>query len=676
MIPILYASSSVTEGTVPTSYGIGALTDCISCECPEERNSIYELNLVYPANGIHADQIQYGSIIKAKPNFTDNPQLFQVTKIGKTMNGQFTVYCQHISYLLSGKVIASGTASSCVAACLLLTGSAGGFTITTDKNVPADFEIKEPSSVRSWFGGKKGSLLDVFGTAEWHYDNFNCELLLHRGQDRGVEIRYGKNLTELSQEINMDNLCTGIVPFCIDDDGNKTVGTRVATGLVLDFDRDRAIDFSDDVDFESATPIASQLATLTSNYIANNNFTDVFNSITLDFVQLSDLTERVDLCDTVHIYFDALGITASLKCVSVTWDVLNERYTSCTFGDLKSSIADTISTQEKEIADKPSTSAMETAITHATEKISGNLGGYVVFHDADNDGSPDEILIMDTPDISTAVKVWRWNSGGLGYSDNGYAGPFDILALTSDGKIVADAITTGTLNANLIKAGVISDVVGNSTIDMTNGQAKLYELIAKRNFSVIDENDLLKAYLSTLVNGTAGLFIRDVTGQSPRAILSNSNFDRGDLALYDENGVLRVRIYGDGGFVILDANGNTVIDLAGSSGKITASQVKAPNSFDKVYDNTINPALSNIGSWWTFTTDFAGLLVVGKVVSSGSRMTTIIPIEMLNSTPTRFYLSDESNYLSFDCSVDGDLAKVEIAAKSSTGFIEKVYGMF
>ena len=657
MIPILYASSSVTEGTVPTSYGIGALTDCISCECPEERNSIYELNLVYPANGIHADQIQYGSIIKAKPNFTDNPQLFQVIKIGKTMNGQFTVYCQHISYLLSGKVITSGTASSCVAACLLLTGSAGGFTITTDKNVSADFEIKEPSSVRSWFGGKKGSLLDVFGTAEWHYDNFNCELLLHRGQDRGVEIRYGKNLTELSQEINMDNLCTGIVPFCIDDDGNKTVGTRVATGLVLDFDRDRAIDFSDDVDFESATPIASQLATLTSNYIANNNFTDVFNSITLDFVQLSDLTERVDLCDTVHIYFDALGITASLKCVSVTWDVLNERYTSCTFGDLKSSIADTISTQEKEIADKPSTSAMENAITHATEKISGNLGGYVVFHDADNDGSPDEILIMDTPDITTAVKVWRWNSGGLGYSDNGYAGPFDILALTSDGKIVADAITTGTLNANLIKAGVISDVAGNSTIDMTNGQANLFQLIARRDLTIVNDNGDIKGYLSQIDNGN-GICLRfyDSTEQY-YAVRLEQDSDRGLLILSDDNG-------------------NDTIQADGQTGIVKCNVVKAPSTFDKVYDNNINPPLSNIGSWWTFTTDFAGLLIEGKVKSGGSRLTTIIPIEMLDITPSRYQLADETNWISFDCSLDGGLVKIEIAGKSSSGFIEKVYGMF
>ena len=671
MIPILYSSSSVTEGVVPTSYGIGALTDSMNASCKEDRNGLPELEFLYPANGIHADQIQYGSVIKAKPNFSDNPQLFRVEQITKTLRGEYDIYCRHIAYDLSGKVITTGTAGSCSAACLLLTASAGGFNITTDKTVTADFEITEPSSVRSWFGGKKGSLLDVYGTAEWHYDNFNCELLLHRGQDRGVEIRYGKNLTELSQEINMDNLCTGIVPFCIDDDGNKTVGTRVATGLVLDFDRDRAVDFSDDVDFESATPLATQLATLTSNYIANNNFTDVFNSITLDFVQLSNLQERVDLCDTVHIYFEALGITASLKCVSVTWDVLNERYTSCTFGDLKSSIADTISTQEKEIADKPSTSAMETAITHATEKISGNLGGYVVFHDADNDGSPDEILIMDTPDITTAVKVWRWNSGGLGYSGTGYAGPYSTLALTSDGKIVADAITTGTLNANLIKAGVISDVAGNSTIDMTNGQAMLKNMQAKRRFELIDENGVVRGFFQYLMNtlephlaivdaqsdilaemwgdtvNGGNIGVNNTSGDR-RALFWVNNDDSGDIRLFNENNVRTIWL-----------NGHT-------------GRIKAPNSFDKVYDGS----LSAIGSWWTFTTDFAGLLVVGKVVSTGSRTTTFIPIEMLNSTPTRFYLSDESNYLSFDCSVDGDLAKVEIAGKSSSGFIEKVYGMF
>ncbi len=672
MIPILYASSSVTEGTVPTSYGIGPLTDCISCECPEERNGIYELNLVYPANGIHADQIQYGSIIKAKPNFTDNPQLFQVIKIGKTMNGQFTVYCQHISYLLSGKVISSGTASSCVAACLLLTGSAGGFTITTDKNVPADFEIKEPSSVRSWFVGKAGSLLDVYGSAEWHYDNFTATLKAHRGQDRGMTIRYGKNLTQLSQEISMDNLCTGIVPFCIDDDGNKTVGTRVATGLTLDFDRDRAVDFSDDVDFESSTPIATQLSTLVTDYINNNDFIHAFNSITLDFVQLSNLQERVDLCDTVHIYFDALGITASLKCVACTWDVLNERYTSCTFGDLKSSIADTISTQEKKIDEKPSKSAMDNAINHATDLISGNLGGYVINgHDSNGDGYPDENLIMNTTDITTATNVIRSNLGGIGFSyGNGYAGPYQT-AITYEG-IVADAITTGTLNANLIKAGVISDVNGNSTIDMTTGIATLTDMRAKKSFELLDANGVRRGFFKyEALLGESHLGITDAQDDILAEMWGYTN--GGNVGINDmagnRRGILWTTPENAGAFALSDENDNVTFNFNGHTG-----HARAPKILDKVFDSPT--LLDTVGEWWAFD-QFAMLVVVGRVKTTASYQTMFIPTEMLSTSPTRFQISDDTNWISFDIYIDSnDLIRIEFAGKNNTGYIHKVYGFF
>ena len=690
MIPILYAT--VTEGTVPTDYGLGALTDCLACQVTEERNGAYELQLEYASGGIHAEDLQVNRFIKAKPNFTDNEQLFRIYKIGKTMNGRFTVYAQHISYDLSGKLITTGTAGSITAACLLLTASAGNFTVDSDKNTVGDFEVLEPSSVRSWFGGKTGSLLDVYGTGEWHYDNYTAYLYATRGADRGVQIRYGKNLTELSQEINIDNLATGVLPYCIDDSGNKTIGTKVSTGLVFDVDRDIAVDFSDSVDFESSTPLATQLSNIATAYVTNNNFITGLQNIELDFVQLSDLTERVDLCDTVHIYFEPLGISASLKCIKTTWDVLKDRYTACEFGDSKTNIADTIVTQAKKIDEKPSTSVMHAAIDHATELITGNLGGYVLLHDSDHDGHPDEILILDNAsggDISQAVDVWRWNKAGLGHSGNGSSGPYDSVAITYDGKISASAVTTGVLNANLIKAGVIEDVNHRSTIDMTSGQAKLYELIAKRNFTVIDNSDRYVGSLTDLVGNGAALRLYDSTGseyvvrleqQSDRgqlylcdtngtvlAELSVNNYGRGQMNLWDENGTLRISAWGDGGFIIRDSNGDITIELDGNTGR-----VKATNAFDEVYSGT----LSNIGAWWTFTTDFAGLLVVGKVVSTGSRTTTIIPIEMLNATPTRFFLSDESNYISFDCSVDNGLAKIEIAAKSSTGFIERVYGMF
>jgi len=465
MKPILY--STVTEGAVPTNYGVGALCDCISCKVTEERNGAFELVMEYAAEGVHASDIQVNSIIKAKPNFTDEPQLFRIYKVGKVIDHRFTCYGQHISYDLSGKLITEGSAGSCVAACALLQTKAGNFTITTDKSVTANFSVSEPSSVRSWFGGKAGSLLDVYG-GEWKYDNYTATLKQARGSDRGVEIRYGKNLTNLSQELNMENLCTGVVPYYIDQDGNKTVGAKVLTGLTLDVPRDLAIDFSSDVNEESATPILTQLANLATNYVNKNNLTNPTDSIDLDFVQISSLQERVDLCDTVHIYFEALGISATAKCIKTEWDVLEERYTSTTFGDARTNIADTIVAQQKEVAGKPSTSQMDQAVERATKLITGNLGGFIVIHDSNNDGYPDELLVMDTDDISTATKVWRWNKNGLGYSSTGYAGTYG-LAMTANGEIVANFITTGTMSADRVRTGMIASTNNQLQIDLDNG---------------------------------------------------------------------------------------------------------------------------------------------------------------------------------------------------------------
>lgn len=556
MFPILY--TSVTEGTVPSHLGAGTLSDCLSATIKEARNGEYELTMEYVAYGIHADEIEPNTIIKAKPNFTDDPQLFRVYKVGKTINGHFTVNAQHISYDLSGKVITSGTAGSAAAACLLLTGAAGSFSITTDKSVSADFNVDVPSSVRSWFGGKSGSILDVYGPGEWKYDNFSAEFLADRGQDRGVTIRYGKNLTELSQTLDMSNLASGVIPYYKDGDGNVTTGSEVSTGLV-GITRQLAVDFSSSVDPESATPILTQLATLAAAYVANNNFTTIKNSITLNFVQLKELSERVDLCDTVHIYFEPLGITATAKCIETVWDVLEERYISTSFGDPRTNIADTIVAAQKQIDEKPSTSQMQAAVEHATEKITGNLGGYVVLHDSNGDGEPDEILIMDTADISTAVKVWRWNQAGLGYSGTGYAGPYG-LAMTADGEIVADFISTGTLNANLIKAGVISDVQGNSTIDMTDGSAVMNNFDAKNRLRLLDENNVTKAILEHNIYSGAHLYIYDENGE--KATTQGTTEYGGAFLAHNPNGVVHARLqsyqYG-GGVYLFNTSGDTML---------------------------------------------------------------------------------------------------------------------
>ena len=111
---------------------------------------------------------------------------------------------------------------------------------------------------------------------------------------------------------------------------------------------------------------------------------------------------------------------------------------------------------------------LEKAILNATESITGNKGGVVVLHDTNNDSKPDELLIMDVDDIALATKVWRWNKAGLGYCHNAaggaYLGPY-TLAITADGQINADFITTGSLSAERIsvdtynKTGLLTDYI-------------------------------------------------------------------------------------------------------------------------------------------------------------------------------------------------------------------------
>lgn len=134
-----------------------------------------------------------------------------------------------------------------------------------------------------------------------------------------------------------------------------------------------------------------------------------------------------------------------------------------------------------EVPTSPFQQILQAAINAQTEAITGNSGGYVVLHDSNGDGEPDELLIMNTADISTATNVWRWNLAGLGFSSTGYNGTF-TTAITGDGKISADFITTGTLNANLVNViNLIAEALscetanGDYKVDIENGYFSIWK---------------------------------------------------------------------------------------------------------------------------------------------------------------------------------------------------------
>ena len=512
----LLASGDYTAQRNFTTLGLGKLTDCISCEVKEERNGEYELMMEYPMDGVHFSEIENRSIIWAKPNYTDDPQAFRVYQITSPIDGVIEVNAAHISYDLSGVPVAPFTATSCSAACAGLMTNAmidTPFSIGTTVPTIADFKTEYPTSARSLFGGMEGSLLDIYG-GEWKYDNYTCTLMNARGQNRGVVIRYGKNLLDLRQEANIENVYTGVLAYWKNEILSESVQTNIINVagtfnyrkiLVLDL----SLEFTD-------KPTVAQLTAKAQSYMTQNNIGRPNVNITLDWVQVGELTDRVDLCDTVTVIFEKLGIETTAKCISTTWDVLADRYKELEIGDAKANMPSTIAgLQETEkILTTSVTPSMQRAINNATALITGNSGGYVVMHDGDGDGYPDEILIMDTPDIDTATKVWRWNKNGLGYSASGAQGPYG-LAMTSNGAIVADFITTGTLSADRINGGTITGVAIN------NGSGTFQ----------VDENGNLTASSAAITGGyitldtqniSQGLVLKNTAGTTQTKLTASS----------------------------------------------------------------------------------------------------------------------------------------------------------
>ena len=130
------------------------------------------------------------------------------------------------------------------------------------------------------------------------------------------------------------------------------------------------------------------------------------------------------LCDTVNVYFSALGVMArDMQIIKTEYNTLLDRYNGMELGQPTVSLAslirrDTLATIKRQV---PTSSQMQEAIDKATQLITGGTGGHVVLA-TDGDGKPNEILIMDTEDISTAVKVLRINQNGIGFSSTGYNG--------------------------------------------------------------------------------------------------------------------------------------------------------------------------------------------------------------------------------------------------------------
>ena len=376
MIPRLLDGSA----TDFTRIGI-PLTDCISCTVQEERNGVFELTAVVSTTTPYFDTIKVGMLIIAKPNHTQDPQAFEIYEISKPINQQVTIRANHISYRQSFIPVKPFSCTGITATLSGLISNAmetSDFTFSTDiSNETSTYNQIEPASMRSRLGGVAGSVLDVFG-GEYEWDNFETILHLHRGADNGVQLRLGKNITNLEQTESLERVVTGVLPYWSNSDGTlQYYGDIQYSSAVSDYPTHRTIVLDLSSDFES-TPTKSQLNNAGQAYLAQASLSTPNTNVAVQFIDLADTTEytdspleRVNLCDTVEVIYPALDISYKAKAIKVVFDVLAERTLEVEVGDTKSTISKTIADV---VGDIDSQVKLGNKLVTVTQKIDREVG--------------------------------------------------------------------------------------------------------------------------------------------------------------------------------------------------------------------------------------------------------------------------------------------------------------
>ena len=350
MIPILYGADEENF----TSNGLGRLADAISCKVTEERNGIYELEMEYPVGGRHFGQLLLSNIIYCRSSQDTKLQAFRIYEVTDAIDGVSTVRAQHISYQLTAipvEPFVAETPSEAVSLLISKSVVTNPFTITTDIQV-GGYTVATPDSVRAIIGGIDGNMLENY-QAEVEWDMYDVYILTSRGENRGKVVRYGKDITDITQEQSIEDTVTGIYPYYSDSDGEYVDLTEkvlmASTASLYPYPRIMPVDFTNSF---ASVPSESDLRTKAQAFLDESSIGLPRVSIDVSYVDDTDISIPIYLCDTVKVIFEPLGISTLAKVSKLTWDVLLDRYDSATIGVEFADVASTVEQVRKSTEQK------------------------------------------------------------------------------------------------------------------------------------------------------------------------------------------------------------------------------------------------------------------------------------------------------------------------------------
>lgn len=482
--------------TAFNNNGLGFLTDILSASVTEELNGQYQLSFTYPINGSLSEYLVEENIVKCRVA-DGSYQLFRINQVKKNFN-TIEITAFHIFYDLLNNFLEDTYPQNLNGQLFLKhildhTVFANSFEAQSDiaKIESARYVRKNP--VEAIMGNADNSMLKLFG-GEIKRDNFKIKILSRVGSDNGVKLLFGKNITGIDVSVDITNMATRIMPQGYD---GLLLPEKYVDSLLINTyptPKIKKIEFSDvkyDPEDESAYH-SLQEAYEELRRLANEQYSLGVDkpsiNIKVDWIELSKTNEyknysnleKVNLGDTITSYL--FGMNFETRVTKIVYNPLTDVIEKYEIGTPKASISTSMNNIKREVESIDTASILNEAKEDATNLIATAMGGYIY-------KTQSELYIMDTNDPTTAQKVWRWNINGLGYSSTGVNGPYGI-AMTMDGQIVADFITTGKLDTSVIEgydslllkiseiADLTREVISNKYIELND--AILGDLISLR----------------------------------------------------------------------------------------------------------------------------------------------------------------------------------------------------
>lgn len=428
----------------------------------------------YSLDGQNVEYLKEDNFIRAEDE-DGKMKYFEIKKVTKNLNS-FSVTGRAIGYMLSRNFIESsftqnGTGSIIMSRLKAALAFEQPFSFESDIQTVHQFTVKQTNPVDAVIGSNNGNEnLASITAGELDMDNYRFRLLSRIGKDNGYRVDLGVNLESIEEEIdgnyyNSLYLIGGVPEGDYDEDKEPiTYKYLELTGVT---DKNRRIGKYENSELTTVEELKKWgQSKFDVDRVHEPSITHTVSMVqlenTMEYEDLYDDIARLHFGDTCYCTVAKLGIEVAERMIEYTWYPTLGKYKSVTLGNDIEFYTNATATETAKLRQKVEsrTELMVEAVRNASSWITGTKGGYVRMRP---EKAPSEILIMDKPSVADAQKVWRWNLGGLGYSNSGVNGPYG-LAMTQDGAIVADFITAGILS------GILVQGVALKTLDDENFQ--------------------------------------------------------------------------------------------------------------------------------------------------------------------------------------------------------------